>query len=231
MRIAITCLWIALSCCSIAQGQEHEISGVQVVAPSFDTSALRAYAEDPDYQYTQHAPETSWLQSLWERLLSFLERATSGPDNLWRRVLYYGVAIAGVLLLIYFLARARYNSLLARRDRALNDIRILDTDVAGDRIPGLIDSALVEGNYRLAYRWMYIGLLKSLGEEGLLQLHRNKTNRDYIAELRESRMKNAVVELARVFDYTWYGEYPMTPEQFQYYRSQIGQILAQTRNA
>jgi hypothetical protein len=78
---------------------------------------------------------------------------------------------------------------------------------------------LEAGDLRLATRALYLAVLASLGDSGLITIHRARSNLDYQRELaRRARGNTGLVEafrgLVAVFERTWYGEHAMSRDAF-----------------
>lgn len=65
--------------------------------------------------------------------------------------------------------------------------------------------ALAAGNYALCIRLYYLQTIKLLSEKGNIKWSREKTNRDYLREMREHRLGAAFRENTRTFERVWYG--------------------------
>lgn len=69
----------------------------------------------------------------------------------------------------------------------------------------LIDKSLAEGNYMLAVRLYYLWAIKELSNKRLIKWKRDKTNRDYIREMRKTDLNKPFREVTRIFERVWYG--------------------------
>ncbi len=72
-----------------------------------------------------------------------------------------------------------------------------------------------QGNYRMGIRRAYVALLYELELRGKLQLHRAKTNRDYLREISADQYIYPPVEyMTRSFERAWYGEVETKMEDY-----------------
>jgi hypothetical protein len=96
-----------------------------------------------------------------------------------------------------------------------------------------------EGDWRLAVRSTYLGLLAGLAQREWLTIRRDRTNRDYLNEFtRRWRRRPQAAEGQRVeipeklrgslrqFDRVWYGSYVLTPEAVAVYRQDQRELLS-----
>lgn len=89
-----------------------------------------------------------------------------------------------------------------------NDIFSLDYD-------NEIAAATVAGNYRLAVRLWYLQTLKTLSEKGLIDYRFGRTNQDYVAQLSRHSYYRDFFRLTRNFEYTWYGQFPLSAAAYE----------------
>jgi hypothetical protein len=190
--------------------------------------ALQEYLENPDYQYAEKTPEGSLLNRWWQAFTDMLRQMFSDGRNSWHNVLSLIIISVGLVLLIYYLSKSRFGSVFKGRDERGALTSILDTDIPATSLDILVAQAVKDGDYRLAYRWAYLDLLRKLHDAGSLRLHREKTNRDYKREMRKHAQANRFAPLADTFDRIWYGGYPMDAETFHNHRSVMPQLFNET---
>ena len=102
----------------------------------------------------------------------------------------------------------------------------------------LADRLEREGDFRLALRSVYLGLLAGLAQREWLTIRRDRTNRDYLNEFtrRWRRRPQAALEQRieipeklrgslRQFDRVWYGSHVPTPEAVATYRQDQRELL------
>ena len=120
-------------------------------------------------------------------------------------------------LLIWFLASG--NISLFKRRTQVNDEEE-DALAGAEDIFALnydrdIEKAVNGGNFRLAVRLLYLQTLKDMAEKNIIRYSHEKTNSDYLFQLAKSRYYKSFFRLTRHFDYTWYGQFVLTPEAFR----------------
>lgn len=90
-----------------------------------------------------------------------------------------------------------------------------DADVTADDLLKTAAEMARKGEYRLAIRRAYLALLYELEQRGKLRLHRAKTNRDYLSELKqEPFLYPPVTVLTNSYERVWYGHNPATLEDY-----------------
>lgn len=90
---------------------------------------------------------------------------------------------------------------------APEDLRSFDVQIPLKR-------AEAEQNYRLALRLRFLQVLQGLTRQGKIDWQPHKTNHDYLDELPPAQ-RQAFAALMRPYEFVWYGEFPLSAEQYQ----------------
>jgi hypothetical protein len=145
-----------------------------------------------------------------------------------------GVAIA---LLVRLRIQRRRKSAAVTTTAGAELVDLASEDVSPDQAPEdawlAMAARLIEaGDLRLATRALYLAVLASLGDGGLITIHRARSNLDYQRELARrargnSRLLETFRELVAVFERTWYGEHAMSRDAFD--RFQTGALEMRAR--
>jgi hypothetical protein len=78
-----------------------------------------------------------------------------------------------------------------------------------------IERAIDSANYRLAIRLMFLRLLRDLSEKNIIRYKHEKTNLDYLSQLRSGKYYDDFFRLTRDYEYAWYGKFQVSPEAFK----------------
>jgi len=84
---------------------------------------------------------------------------------------------------------------------------------SGD-LSSLIAAAIKDRDYRLAVRYYYLKLLKLLHSKQLINYEFQKTDAEYLAELKNENFRLPLQQVMRIYDYIWYGNFPVSEEEF-----------------
>jgi hypothetical protein len=79
-----------------------------------------------------------------------------------------------------------------------------------------IANAVNAGNYSLATRLMYLQGLKILSDKNLISWHENKTNWQYVYELKNIGLRSSFRTITSIFEYVQYGNMAVGKEKFEY---------------
>jgi hypothetical protein len=176
-------------------------------------AALDELRADPDFQYDKPVAERP---SLWDRfwlwvgqnLIApfFARSATQGGRTIW--FIIAALILVAVLLRVF---RADLGGIFGKSGKSSDDGQepLLDVEnIADADLRALLARALESGAYRDVVRLRYLIVLQTLAARGAIEWARDKTNTQYVAEVRggrEADIAKPFAEATRVFDYVWYG--------------------------
>lgn len=78
----------------------------------------------------------------------------------------------------------------------------------------LLLEAKNNNNYRLAIRYYYLIVLKTLSTNKLIDYHKDKTNTEYKFELQKGKIREQFSYLSYIYTYVWYGEFEVNNTDF-----------------
>lgn len=180
---------------------------------SFDKAKTEKLSDSRDFKYGK--PKR--IDNYQESIIFWLERKIA---ELFRKVPYkywdwfsYGLIAFFIIIVAYYLRKMtltgpvslqRSGSSVMQADVIDENIHVIDFDSA-------IREAIAGGQLRLAVRLYFLKTLKTLDEKKLIAHSREKTNQEYLRELKSNPLKDDFKTLARAFEFVWYGQ--MTPAQ------------------
>jgi len=128
---------------------------------------------------------------------------TSGSRNgRWVFMVLGALLLGGALFLLW-----RYwglkNRSVQQLEVSLEEIenRLFESDLSL-----FIERALAESQYRLAIRLYFLDVLKILALQKQIRWGKDKTNREYSAELRSTDLSAEFDRLVLIFERVWYGQ-------------------------
>lgn len=178
---------------------------------SFDEKSFEELRNSDTYNYQQEIepPSNSVLSFLADTLTLLFHFLSTIPG-----IITLILTIALVVFLAFRSSRAR------KKKKASIPLPVLSEDVLNEensleQLSLSLEQALKENNYKLAIRYNFLIVIKKLDLQKLLKFHLEKTNTQYLKELPEY-IKADFSSLSRIFNYTWYGDYPANKEIFMY---------------
>jgi hypothetical protein len=193
-------------------------------------------------EYSEQAARGTALQRLWDRVRDFLSKlmpqpkpfssGTAGVLSLVARLFVYALALAAIVFVAWRFGPGAWARLSARRrkPREAEARVILGERLEADQTSAdLIDEAerlARSGDVRGAIRKAYIAVLCELGDRKVIRLARHKTNRDYLAGVRDrEELYKALRPLTHSFERHWYGLAPAGPSDWDDYRALCNRVM------
>lgn len=124
-------------------------------------------------------------------------------------IVYGFLGVAVLYLIIKFLMQSPINSVFKTESQDINDFQYIEENIKDVNFDHLIEAALKDNNYRLATRYLYLKSLKLLTNKNIIEWHYDKTNSDYINEIKDDTTKSIFKRISYIYDYVWYGEFPI----------------------
>ncbi len=153
-------------------------------------------------QETRWTPKPSEKEAEPEEEFS-PEFFTSLVSHLVYYFLIFVIIVLVIGILIYFFSNIqddRKTSLdIPEEEEEILDIKAVDLDE-------MLRIALESQNYKLAIRAKFLMILKELSAEKHIIWSHEKTNREYIRELRSSKFSNFFRSVANIYERVWYGD-------------------------
>ena len=88
-----------------------------------------------------------------------------------------------------------------------------------------IQQAIEEKNYALAIRLYYLAILKELSIKKNIKWKREKTNREYLREMRSNTSYDSFRQVTQVFERVWYGNGQLAENDFQQLKPNFEQLV------
>jgi len=78
-----------------------------------------------------------------------------------------------------------------------------------------LENALINENYRECIRIYFTIILQLLIAQEIIKWKREKTNHEYLFEMKSGSIKKPFSDCIRIFDLVWYGEYELDKNRFE----------------
>lgn len=131
-------------------------------------------------------------------------------------ILYIAIAVFVAFLIWYLINN---NVILFRRKPASLKEEEKEDDIPEDifsiQYKQAIQKALQNKNYRLAIRLQYLQLLKVMADKKIINYRPDRTNFDYLLQLRATDYYKDFFSVTRNYEYSWYGLFDISEQQYQ----------------
>lgn len=133
------------------------------------------------------------------------------------KIIFYAITfgiIGYILFLIIKNTSIKTQTKIQKAD--LTDVTAPVTDIRELEIDKLLREALASGDYRLAIRIYFLGLLKKLDESGNIYWKKDKTNLDYLSELFAKQFYfEEIRNLTLAYEQVWYGDHTLSAQHYE----------------
>ena len=181
------------------------------------TATIEKYLSDDDFVYDRVPPpaETFWEQfKRWLQKWFYKSFGENLPGWFWE-VILWTLAVACLLFIIYKLFNHEIKSVFRGKAAANKSVIINEgEDIHEMDFNFLIQEAITKGDYKNAIRLSYLKLLKNLTDKDLISWKADKTNTEYLSELKKHELYAPFKKTTFIFEYVWYGDFKITKQHF-----------------
>ncbi len=125
---------------------------------------------------------------------------------------------------IYRMIREPRNRRIAR-DGAEITLDNLDAYIHETDLDRFLREALEQKNYPLAIRLYFLQIIKDLSQNGSIRWSKEKTNRDYLREMKPHPLSAPFQKTTTTFEQVWYGNAPVTQSDFEHLEPEFKELL------
>lgn len=132
-------------------------------------------------------------------------------------LLLYLAVFVFVAFLVWYLVKNNF-IIFRRKPTIAKDEKIEEPgtkDIFSIQYNQSIEKALANKNYRLAIRLHYLQLLKIMAGKNIIKYRPDRTNFDYLTQLRPTDYYEKFFSVTRNYEYSWYGLFDISEEQYR----------------
>jgi hypothetical protein len=203
--------------------KDIQVDNDSIAKVTFSKNFKKKYTDDA-FVYEEKTKEKNawdrfkeWLGNIMQNIFNFSSKHTSAIVVVFILRL---VAILVVGFVIYLIAKAILNKegqwVFGKN---LNKKVIYDTDIEKQLFvtdfEKLIKETLDSDQNRLSIRYYYLWLLKIMSEKNRIKWDIEKTNSDYLYEIKNETEKENFAYLFYLYNYIWYGEFDLDQTTFE----------------
>jgi hypothetical protein len=157
-----------------------------------------------------------WLGNFFKKLFQLQDNKTATE---FVDILLKIIAIAIVIGVIYMIVKSIMNKEGQWIFGKNSDKKIINYDEIEKNIhlidfEKLIQKSILSNEKRLTVRYYYLWLLKKLAEKQLIVWDIEKTNSDYLYEIKSPTLKEDFAYVSYLYNTIWYGEYELNDANF-----------------
>ena len=202
--------------------KDIEIDSALVERRTFAKDFKKKYT-DSHFIYEYKTPEKNawdrfkeWLAGIFKNLFSFSDNTASMK---FVEVLLKILALILILFVIYLITKSILNKegqwIFGRNsDKKIIDYNEIEKNLHLIDFEKLIQNTLKSGERRLTIRYYYLWILKKMSDKNLIEWDVEKTNSDYLYEIKNQAQKDDFSYLSYLYNYIWYGEFELDEATF-----------------
>ena len=189
-------------------------SKVEVRKPA--ESSIAKFKSDKDFIYDE-AKSENWWDAFWTWVgIQLSKLLGTKAFGFFQQYLGYIIILAAIIIVILVLNKSKLSGLFySGKDEKISSFKEIKENINEIDFDTSISEAIEKRNYRIAVRLHYLKTLKLLSDKKLIDWKLNKTNHNYIKELKETELKKSFEELTSLFEWIWYGELPVEESLFE----------------
>lgn len=193
---------------------------------SFEEKRIDELKNNSDFDYTEIMEEEAnwwtqfknWVSRVWHKFWAWVfgDIPTSGFWAVAFKFFPYVILIGVIAFVIWLFYKLNPGARILKT-RDIPEVFFSEEEeiINAKDIKNLIHKAFVEQNYRLAIRYYYLLILKKLGDAKLIEYEFDKTNTDYISEIKTETIYKDFKKATTIYDYIWYGNFSLSEEDYK----------------
>ena len=209
-------LWIfCISLFVSGNAQSIEEQPVEVRHPP--QQKVADYASQRAFQYNSVPQNPETLMDRFKRWLNIkLDKLMSNPTakSAFNILVYIGFGLL-IVLVINQLMKGNVSGLFTGTNIDNPHAFTVEHESSNqEELERSIEEAIKNGDYRLATRYLYQDSLRRLRNSGHINWKKEKTNSDYVYEIKRNDLQKIFRELTRYYEYAEYGNFALSSERF-----------------
>lgn len=145
-------------------------------------------------------------------------------------VFYIAIALAVVFLVYVLLNEGGTGLFTVNRNKSINTYQeITAENIENADIHALIKNAENDNDYRLAIRYYYLLVLKTLSLKNHIKFEDDKTNNEYLDEVSSKPFSKDFAYTSYLYNYIWYGEFPLNTDKYNKAKNNFSSFLNQVK--
>jgi hypothetical protein len=197
-----------------------------VTEREFSTTPKSKY-NDGSFQYVEDGPAKKYKRQ--EQQIEIPKKESGFTIFGLSPIVFFFIlfAVLAVVALLFGFDFS-YLKLQQYRQKVADPLIVEEEEIDEGDYEKLLKRAIQQKDFRLATRYYYLWLLKRLSQKEYIDYHKDKTNSDYLFELKDAQVRSQFSYVSYIYSYVWYGEFPVDESKFatikQKYQSFMNQI-------
>jgi hypothetical protein len=185
---------------------------------SFNSEKLEAYKNNSEYIYEiDYREQPGFFSRLFSWLVSKLFGNYSGSqvyEFLYNLFLYVLSPLIIIFIIWKLIGGDKRFFLYGSSKKNKMNFEEVPENIHEINFDKLIQEAISKQQYRLAVRLSYLRLLKELTIKNLIAWSPEKTNHEYLSEIKENKVRDQFAHNSLMYEYIWYGDFEINQDNF-----------------
>ena len=190
---------------------------------SFSENFKNKYTADDFVYETKVAKKNAWdrfVEWFKEKLARLFNFGNNETTNKAIDYILKIIAFLVIIFVIYLIVKSILNKdgqwIFGRNsDRNVINYEDVEKNLQAVDFQKLIEKTLKNGQTRLSIRYYYLWLLKIMSQREIINWDIEKTNSDYLYEIKDDQLKQEFSYLSYLYNYIWYGEFELDNNTFE----------------
>lgn len=198
--------------------------------PEFNKEQVDSLSHLKKYQYEIAAKPPI---SFWQKIKWFLKKLVTRifGDSFAAVSFRYVILTLVVVLVVFQLLRADLSGLFFKKNRSSVPLMPQkNKNIFRLNLDHEIHKAIANDNYTDAVRYYYLKALKTLHQKGYIDWAKNKTNTEFLCEIKEPKVEVEFKQLSSWFEYAVYGDFTLGVEQFERMNQSFANFISELNN-
>lgn len=193
------------------------------VEKKFETNFQSKYkGEAYNYQPKLENKQLSSWEKFKKKIADFFSRLFSFSNNgkmfsnieIIMKIIGFAIIGFVIFMIVKIIINKEGGWVFSRNTKKISVGNVEEENIHFINFKDVIATAKSKNEFRIATRYYYLWLLKSLSDRTTIEWDIEKTNTDYLAEIKNASLKKEFEFLSYIYDYCWYGEFELTQEDF-----------------
>ncbi len=204
---------------SVFTEKDIKVDNDSIKMKTFDKDFKKKYTSK-EFIYEEKPQKPNLLERFLLWLAEIFGRSTSKVASPIAGGFMRIISIVIIVLVVFFIVKAIMNKegqwLFGRNsDKKIIQNTDIEKNIHIINFEQLIKEALQNNNKRLVIRYYYLWLLKKLSDKEIIIWDIEKTNTDYLYEIKNQNTKSEFNYLSYLYNNIWYGEFEIDESAFE----------------
>lgn len=189
----------------------------------FNGRLAEKYAPDNELNYERNINK-SFFHRLKEIISEWLRKLTGTSDaskinNLSDKILNVVLVViflAAVYIVVRLFMNHRGRWFFEKKNETVSvNLSNVEKHIHDADFEALLHDAEQDGDTRQSVRLLYLWVLKTFTDNHIIQWNPDKTNIDYLSEIRDKTLKEQFRYLSYLYNYIWYGGFSINDSEYR----------------